>query len=191
MRLFLEKMATVQMGYTFRRRLDFMDKGTTAVVQMKDLSDEDLVDCSNLMRVDMSGVKTHHLIRPGDIVFRSRGQVNTAAILMEDPGPAVVAAPLIRIRVDAQIVLPAYLTWYINQPVAQAFLASRAKGTAQKMISKQALDNLEVRVPSLRRQHAIVDMANLANEEQRLLKAIAERRRNFISARLAQLTEGE
>lgn len=191
MRLILEKMATAQMGYTFRRRLDFMDKGTTAVVQMKDLSDENLVDCSNLMRVDMSGVKTHHLIRPGDIVFRSRGQVNTAAILMEDPGPAVVAAPLIRIRVDAQIVLPAYLTWYINQPVAQAFLSSRAKGTAQKMISKQALDNLEVRVPSLRRQRAIVDVANLANEEQRLSKMIAERRRNFISARLAQLTEGE
>jgi hypothetical protein len=191
MKLLLKKIASLQMGYTFRRRLDFMGKGTTAVVQMKDLSDENIVDCSKLMRVDMADVKTHHLIRPGDIVFRSRGLVNTAAILTEDPGPAVVAAPLIRIRVDARIVLPAYLAWYINQPAAQAFLASRAKGTAQKMISKQALDNLEVRAPSLGCQHAVVEVAHLADKEQRLLKMIAERRRNFISTRLAQLTEGE
>jgi hypothetical protein len=191
MKVILKKITSIQMGYSFRTRLDFINKGLTAVVQMKDLNNDNVVDCTQLMRVDMVNLKEHHLVRPGDIVFRSRGQVNTAAILIEDPGPAVVAAPLIKIRVASQAVLPAYLAWYINQLPAQAFLASRAKGTAQKMISKQALGNLAVSVPTLERQLAIVEVVALASEEQRLLKMIAGRRRNFISTRLMQLAEGE
>jgi hypothetical protein len=190
MRTALNQIASIQMGYSFRSRLDFMNKGRTAVLQMKDLNEENLVDCSELMRIDMGDVQKHHLVRPGDIVFRSRGQMTTAALLTENPGAAVVASPLIRIRVDAQAVLPAYLAWYINQPSAQLFLASRAKGTAQKMIDKQTLEKLEVSVPPLDHQQAILEVAALAEEEQRLLKRIAERRKNFVSTRLLQSVEG-
>jgi restriction endonuclease S subunit len=190
MKASLKIISSIQMGYSFRTRLDFMDKGSTAVIQMKDLSYENCVDCTNLMRVDMGNVKEHHLVRAGDIVFRSRGLVTTAAILTEDPGPAVVAAPLIKIHVNPQSVLPAYLVWYINQPAAQAFFASRAKGTAQKMISKQALASLEVSVPPIEKQHAIVEVAALAIEEQRLLRQIVERRLDYVSRKLMQSVQG-
>jgi restriction endonuclease S subunit len=191
MRALLKSIALIQMGYSFRTRLDFMDIGPTAVIQMKDLSDENFVDCTNLMRVDMGNVKGHHLVKAGDIVFRSRGLVTTAAILAEHPGPAVVAAPLIKIQVDPNSVLPDYLVWYLNQPIAQGFFASRAKGTAQKMISKQALASLEVSLPCIDKQRAIVEAAALANQEQRLLKQIAERRLDYVSKRLMQSAQGE
>ncbi|MDA8137891.1 MAG: restriction endonuclease subunit S [Desulfobacteraceae bacterium] len=187
----LKKIASIQTGYSFRSRLDFLDKGPTAVIQMKDLSDENFVDCAKLMRVDMGRVKEHHLVKVGDIVFRSRGLVTTAAILTEDPGPAVVAAPLIKVCVDKTSVMPAFLVWYLNQPAAQAFFASRAKGTAQKMISKQALASFEVSVPLLEKQQAIVEAAALAEEEQRLLKQIAGRRLEYVSKRLMQSAQGE
>ena len=189
MKLQLEKISSIQMGYTFRTRLDFMDKGVTAVIQMKDLRDDNYVDCQNLARIDMGRVKEHHLVKPGDIVFRSRGLVTTAAILIEDPGTAVVASPLIKIHLDSGVVQPEYLTWYINQPGVQAFLASRAKGTAQKMISKQTLSNLEIDLPSLERQHAIVEVAELARKEQHLLKEIAKRRNIYFSKKLMQAAQ--
>jgi phosphatidylserine/phosphatidylglycerophosphate/cardiolipin synthase-like enzyme len=66
---------------------------------------------------------------------------------MEDPGQAVAAALLLRIRVNQYFLLPAYLAWHINQPYSKAFLRSRAKGTAVKMIIKNALESLEVNVP--------------------------------------------
>lgn len=191
MKLNLKKIASIQMGYSFRTRLDFIDQGQISVVQMKDLNDENRVDCKDLMRVGMNTVKEHHLVRPGDIVFRSRGQVPTAAILIEDPGPAVVAAPLLRIRVDQNVVLPDYLVWYINQPSSQALLLSRAKGTSLKMISKQALESLEVTVPPMEKQRAVAELAALANEEQRLLKKIAYWRSYYISTKLMQLAVGD
>jgi len=191
MKFKLKKIASIQMGYSFRTRLDFMDQGQIAVVQMKDLNDENIVDCKDLMRVGMNTVKEHHLVRPGDIVFRSRGQVTTAAILVENPGPAVVAAPLLRIRVDQNVVLSDYLVWYINQPSSQALLASRAKGTSLKMISKQALESLEVTIPPLEKQRVIAELAVLANEEQRLIKKIAGCRSYYISTKLMRLAVGD
>ncbi len=191
MKFKLKKIASIQMGYSFRTRLDFIDQGQIAVVQMKDLNDENRVDCKDLMRVNINTVKKHHLVRSGDIVFRSRGQVTTAAILIEDPGPAVVAAPLLRIRVDQNVVLPDYLVWYINQPSSQALLTSRAKGTSLKMISKQALESLEVTVPPIEKQRAIAELAALANEEKRLLKKITARRSDYISTKLMQLSVGD
>lgn len=191
MRTELRELARVQMGYSFRTRLELMEPGEIAVLQMRDLTDENRVDCSGLLRIEMEKLKEHHLVKPGDLVFRSRGQVSTSAILTEDPGKAVVAAPLLRIRVNSDSVLPEYLHWFINQPTAQAFLASRAKGTAQKMISKQALESLVVSVPPLERQRTIAELAALAEIEQDLMKQLSGKRRQYISTILMQLAEGE
>ncbi|BBO90748.1 restriction endonuclease subunit S [Desulfosarcina ovata] len=189
MRAKLKEIASIQMGYSFRSRLDFMNKGLTAVIQMKDLTDDNVVDCRDLIQIDMDSLKDRHLARLGDIVFRSRGLVTTAVLLSEDPGQAVIAAPLIKIRVDEKAILPDYLVWYINQPLAQAYFTSRAKGTTQKMISKQTLENVEISVPSLDRQQAIVDIAALADKEQVLLEKIAVRRNHYVLTKLMQFVE--
>jgi len=117
----VKELATVQMGYSFRSRLESVANGNVAVIQMKDLLDDNKVGCDDLIKVDMETVKDHHLARKGDLIFRSRGQVINAAILLDDPERAVVAAPLLRIRVvKPQRLLPEYLNWYINQRDAQA-----------------------------------------------------------------------
>jgi len=178
------------MGYSFRARLESMDSGAVAVIQMKDLTNENRVDCSALVRVDMEKPKEHHPVKPGDLFFRSRGLASTAAILLDDPGIAVVAAPLLRIRVSNHGILPEYLNWFIRQAPAQAFLTSHAKGTAQKMISKEVLEGLEVFVPPLERQKVIVKIASLAEEEQHIVKKLAEKRRQFVSTTLIRLAQG-
>jgi len=187
----LKEIATVQMGYSFRVRLEQLDAGGIAVIQMKDLTDQNRVDCGGLMRIDMEKVKEHHLVRPGDLVFRSRGLVTTSALLVEDPDTAVVAAPLLRIRVTHRNVLPEYLNWSINQWPAQMFLASHARGTVQQMIGKDVLEKLEIAIPPLERQRAIVEMAELAEREQALMKKLAERRHQYLSTTLLQLAQGE
>jgi len=187
----LKEIATVQMGYSFRARLEQLDAGGVAVIQMKDLTDRNRVACQELARVDLPNLKEHHRVQPNDLVFRSRGLSPTSALLTEDPGPAVVAAPLLRIRANHKSVLPEYLNWFIHQPLAQAFFTSRAKGTAQQMISKQALDELEVYLPSLAHQQQIVELTTLAEVEQELLRKLAEKRHHYLSATLMKLTLGE
>lgn len=160
------------------------------MIQMKDLA-ADTVDPRGLVRADMEMPKEHHLVKAGDLVFRSRGVTNTSAILLEDIGAAVVSAPLFRIRVTNSSVLPRYLNWYINQLPAQAFLASHAKGTAQQMISKDAVEDLELFVPSLERQRSILEVAVLAEQEQNLMKMLAEGRKQYLSAKLIEIAQGE
>lgn len=186
------KLAAVQMGYSFRSRLEASENGEVAIIQMKDLRDDNTVSCDGLVKIDLDGVKEHHLVRKGDLIFRSRGQLTTAAILLGDPGKAVVAAPLLRIRVSkTDKVLPEYLSWYISQRDAQIFLTSRADGSSQKMISKQAMEELDVLLPGLEQQKNIVELAWLAAREQRLSHRLADQRERYISRLLMQIARGE
>jgi restriction endonuclease S subunit len=186
----LKDISLIQMGYSFRTRLESMDTGTVSVIQMKDLTDQNRVDKNTLVLVDMETPKAHHLVKPGDLIFRSRGLTTTSAILLDNPGTAVVAAPLLRIRIKDHVILPEYLNWYISQKPAQTFFASQAKGTAQRMISKEALEELEVFVPPLDRQRAIVSLASLAEEEQHIMEKLAEKHRQYVSTTLIRLAQG-
>lgn len=185
----MSKISLIQTGYSFRSGLEYMNRGGIAVIQMKDLAEDHQVDCANLLRIELGNLKAHHLVQPGDLVFRSRGQVSTSAILSTDPGPAIVAAPLLRIRVNQQMILPEYLNWYINQSPAQGFLESRARGSSQKIIGKEALENLEVELPSLEKQRTIAEIAALAEKEHEIMKRLSELGRVHIAKLLIKMAQ--
>jgi restriction endonuclease S subunit len=180
----LKDIASIQMGYSFRSRLQSTVAGSVAVIQMKDLMENNTVDLDNLTIVDIEKFNENHYVKKGDLIFRSRGLSATSAIVTDDPGIAVLSAPLLRIRVNNSIIMPEYLNWFISQLPAQVFLASHARGTTQKMISKEALETLEVIVPPLDKQNAIVALASLAEEEQGIMKKLAIKRKQYISATL-------
>lgn len=171
----LGQVASIRMGYPFRSRLEHDETGATAVVQMKDIDDASLLHLEGAVRVNMPGFNEHHLIRAGDLVFRSRGRNNSVALISEDVGSAVLAAPMLLIR--PFYVLPAYLHWYINLPSIQATLAAQAEGTAVRMISKAALEQLEVAVPPVETQQKIVEIGQLAALEARITAELMGRRK--------------
>ena len=177
--LHIKDIALVQMGVSFRSRIEPEADGTVAVIQMRDLTDDNKLSHRNLITIRMNGL-SDHLVKRKDLIFRSRGQTTTAAIIDTEIGPAVVAAPLLRVRVTSKRVLPEYLCWFVNQASAQAFLHSRATGTAMTMIGKAALDALQVPLPALETQERIVALADLANEEQRLMRELAKKKEKLV-----------
>ena len=187
----IQTIATVKTGYSFRTRIEREAQGTVAVIQMKDLRGDGVVDCGQLVRTEVEGLDKHHCVRRGDIVFRSRGLVNTSAILSEDLGEAVVAAPLLWIRVHEQVVLPEYLNWYLNQREAQAWFSSHAGGSAQLIIRKQVVDELELPLPDMSSQLRIVELDALARRESVLLRELASRKEKQMSAVLMRIVRGE
>jgi restriction endonuclease S subunit len=192
MKIKIKHLSTVQMGYSFRGRLEIEQKGNISVVQMKDLIKDNTVSCANIVKIEMeqSKLKKHHLIKKGDLVFRSRGQITTSAILLKDLGKAVVAAPLLKIRIKKnKLILPEYLNWYINQEDAQRFLTKRSKRTGQKMISKKAIEDLEVNLPDIQMQQHIIELAKLSHLETVLMNKISKKRNQYISKVLMDLTK--
>lgn len=181
------ELAEVQMGYPFRSRLEHDPQGDVAVIQMKDIDDANLLHAEEAIRVALPKSKTHHLLRAGDLMFRSRGRSNGAAQVLEGIGPAVLAAPMLLIR--PRKLLPAYLCWYLNTPATQSKLAALAAGTSVQMISAEALKTLEVPLPSPSMQQRIAEAATLAEQEQSLLARIAALRQRLTTHMLMQLAQ--
>lgn len=177
----LKKIASVQMGYSFRTRLEPNNAGNVAVIQMKDLTDDNSVDRQNITFIELNDLKDHHRVEQNDLVLRSRGQTNTAALVNVQLGSSVVAAPLLRIRIKRNSVLPAYLCWFINQPSSQAFIQSKATGTAVRMVGKSVIDELDVVIPSVEVQQRIVMLEKLSSQEQRLMSELSVKKRQLMS----------
>ena len=177
----LKDIARVQMGLSFRSRIEPEADGTIAVIQMRDLTEDNKLSQRKLITVKMNGLNGRHLVKRNDLIFRSRGQTTTAAIVDTEIGSAIVAAPLLRIRVTSKRVLPEYLCWFVNQASAQAFLHSRATGTAMTVIGKSALGALQVPLPDLATQERIVALADLSNQEQRLMRELAAKKEKLVN----------
>lgn len=181
----LDSLAEVQMGYPFRSRVEHDPRGNVSVIQMKDIDDDAQLQPSQTIKVCLPKGKNHHLLRVGDLLFRSRGLSYGAALVPEGIGEAVLAAPMLLIRPHAAV--PEYLHWYLNAPATKALLATLAEGTSVRMISTEALKTLEVPLPPAAAQRCIAQTAALAGQEQALLSRIAALRQTMSNHLLMKL----
>lgn len=175
----LGDLAEVQMGYPFRSRLEHDAEGDVSVIQMKDIDDANLLHAEHAIRVNLPRGKARHLLRAGDLLFRSRGRSNGAARVRDGLGSAVLAAPMLLVRPHG--VSPEFLCWYLNAPATQAQLAAMSEGTSVRMISAEALKALDVPLPAPATQQRIAQAAALAEQEHRLLTQISSLRHRLTS----------
>ncbi|MCY1239220.1 hypothetical protein D9M72_520030 [compost metagenome] len=178
------------MGYSFRSRLEPLPTGDVAVIQMKDIDEADLLHPEGLTRIAMPELRERHFVAPGDLLFRSRGGTNSAALVAAPLGRTVLAAPMMLIRPEAQDIMPAYLQWFINLTATQSLLASQAAGTAVKMIGKAVIEELAVAVPPLEVQQRIIKIGQLAAAEARLSAMLLDRRKALTDRLLMQAAQG-
>ena len=70
------------------------------VVSMRDLTGDSLVDVRKAHQMRVSYNAETQQLRRDDLVFSSRGWLMRAALMEEDADDVVVAAPLMRVRVE-------------------------------------------------------------------------------------------
>jgi len=183
----LADACTIHTGYTARGRLEPTAAGGVLAIQLRDISPEGLVDPEQLTRVQLDGLADRYFVRTGDVVFRSRGERNTASALDERlQEPALAVLPLMVLRPKRDVVTPEYLAWAINQPPAQRHFDGAARGTNIRMIPRSSLDDLELDVPDLATQKKIVAIDILAERERELSLVAAESRRKLTSLILVE-----
>lgn len=178
---------TIHTGYTARGRLEPAAAGGVLAIQLRNISPEGIVDPERLTRVQLNGLADRYFVRTGDVVFRSRGERNTASALDERlQEPALAVLPLMVLRPKRDVVTPEYLAWAINQPPAQRHFDSAARGTNIRMIPRSSLDDLELDVPDIETQGKIVVVDALAERERELAQLAAATRRKMISLLLVE-----
>jgi len=175
-------LCSIHSGYTARGRLDPVAEGGTPAIQLRDVGTDGEAPGPAFQRYDLGDLSDRYFVRGGEVVFRSRGEPNTATAVggaLEEP--AAVIVPLVIMRPDQGRVLPEYLAWAINQPDAQRRLGAEAQGTGLRMIPMAALERLEIAVPDLQTQRRIVDLNSLVRREGHLLRELATRREQLVS----------
>lgn len=195
----LRELTEIRIGYQHRDKAEPISPvslGTHKIVQIRDLDlrgahrAEALergellpsVRVSDLQRATPSGDAERYVVRERDVLFLSRGQ-RTLAAALPAVGPATIAAYYFYIlRPDGNRVLPEYLAWFVNQPLAQAYLNSHLRGSHMKMLPKAFLEDLEIVVPALAVQRRIVELEKLRQREEHLVCSVLEARRKLLSA---------
>lgn len=183
----LADACTIHTGYTARGRLEPAAAGGVLAIQLRDISPEGFVDPERLARVQLDGLADRYFVRAGDVVFRSRGEWNTACALDERlQEPALAVLPLMVLRPKVHIVRPEYLAWAINQPPAQRHFDITARGTNIRMIPRSSLDDLEIDVPDIETQEKIIAVDALADRERELSQLAAQTRRKMMGLILVE-----
>ena len=177
----LRDICDIQIGYTVRRRMRKAQDGTLTI-QLRDVPPNGSVDPAGLTRLHVEAVPEKYLVGPGDVLFRSRSDSNTAAVVDNRfQEPALAMLPLFILRPDRDVVLPDYVAWAINQPRAQRHFDRFARGTNMRMIPRAAFADLEVTLPGLNVQRSVVALDALARRERYLSIRAAEERRRLYS----------
>lgn len=109
-----------------------------------------------------------HILHPGDVLFAAKGSKNFATVFEAHNPPSVASTSFFVLKnIDANV-YSEYLAWFLNSPSTQTILKSKAKGTAIPSITKQALEELMLPLPTLEQQKTIVKIAKLQSKASEL-----------------------
>ena len=173
MKIALKNLASIQTGIYEKPNLT----GEVVYLQAKNFNEDGRLYFDVPPSLNINNKVQKNLLVDGDVLFNARGVKNFAIKYNAWMGVAVASSTFMVVRIKSSYwdkILPEYLIWYINLPQIQAYFKSAATGTSLPSISKSVLEDLEVPVPSIEIQDAIVSSHQLRRQEKQITARIEE-----------------
>lgn len=180
MRSLIKNIANIQTG------LYAKPSGTGELVYLQSKHFDESGKLHSILHLDLpkEGISEKHLLKEGDILFAAKGTKNFAAVFEYHNEPSVASTSFFVIRPSDQNVLPQYLAWFLNNHTTQTLIKGQAIGTSIPSISKQVLENLEINIPNIETQKAILQITQLRNMEKALKQNIETLREKQIQQQI-------
>jgi restriction endonuclease S subunit len=188
----LNQIADIRNGYQFRGKVEALDLGddphaeerfgAVRVIQIKDIDDYRRLNPNELAFVALDRDIDKYEAREGDVLFLARGHRLFATAITAPLHNTVATGYFFILRPATPQLEAPYLAWYINQAPFQTVLRTFMKGTQQPLVSRKDIEHLEVEIPPLEVQRAIVALEDLRVEEQRLMSTLQEKRNQLVQA---------
>lgn len=125
-----------------------------------------------------------HYLMETDVLFAAKGTKNFATVYENQNGLTVASTSFFILRLKDKKILPHYLAWLLNSQAIQTLLKGQAIGTAIPSISKQVLGNLEISIPRIETQKAILQITQLRKKEKFLKQQIEDLREKQIQQQI-------
>ena len=123
-------------------------------------------------------IKSDYLTKKNDILVRLR-EPNIAIYIDEDTTDLLISSLVAVIRVESAKVESRFLTYYLNSKIVKKALKAHITGTAINMIKTKELEDLRIKLPSLKEQKKIVEFLDLANKEIDLLEELKNQKEKY------------
>lgn len=180
----LSDVANIVLGLLFRVKPSYVRDGGMPVIQLKDISWQGRIDWAGLSRVQVGSVNPRFLLKEGDILVKTKGDRHNAVVMPKIENSLIFTSQLVMLRVKKpEMLSPAYLAWYINEP-AQPYITQVSAGTKIQNLSVNGLSKLPIEVPPIDVQRKIVRLLELQRTEKELVHGILDRREKIIRSLL-------
>jgi restriction endonuclease S subunit len=174
----LSDISALFTGLTIRNRSEISDAGPVRLVQPRSIVAGPRIDLANTDTIEDRVQTGRQRLIDGDLVLRTRGSRFEAARFVSDGVPTVASAPLIVLRPSPERVSPEYLQWLLNEsPEVRRAMGHSMRGSTVQALNIEDLSKIEVPLPSLERQQAIVEAARLARRAAEIEQRLSELRR--------------
>ena len=161
-----------------------ISKGDIVYLQAKHFDENGMLRISLHPDLKADNITDKHLPKSGDVLFAAKGSKNFAAVFENHNEPAVASTSFFVLRLHQKNILPEYLVWFLNHPSTQKILKGKAIGTSIASISKSVLEDLEIHIPSIETQKAVLKITTLRNTEKNLLRKIDSLRERKIQQQI-------
>ncbi len=184
----LRDISDIHSGYIARGKIESLAAGSHYLVQAKNVSCDHLTcDTAGLIRFNPNLSRNDQLLEKDDLLFMARGAHNSTIRLGRIPKPALAAACFFVVRISSPVVLPGYLSWYLNQaPVKHYLFQNSGRSVHMPVVRRAVLESTQIPLPPVELQLQIADMNALMFKEMNLLQQLGKKRRELITAACLQ-----
>lgn len=153
-------------GFSFRGKIKHIHNGGVRVIQLKDFENDYTSIGNDCVLIESEKIKSKYYLEDGDVLFISKGTNNFATTFRStDKLPTIASSALFVLKVNRNLALPEFITWFINQSKVQNYFKTNESGTYTTSISKSTLEETPIALPPLEIQNIVATIANLHNRE--------------------------
>lgn len=145
------------------------DNGKYVYIRMNNITYEGALDLSDIKRIDVADSEIeNYIVRYGDVLFNrtnSRDLVGKTCVF-DRKNPMIIAGYIIRLRMNG-LVLPEYLSLFMNTRYAKKLLFSMAKGAVgQANINAKELQDISIIIPPIDEQREFLTLVRQTDKSQ-------------------------
>jgi len=167
-------IAEVRPGLSTGERLEHKDGATWQVILSRHLVPGQPYRFTDADRftIDPERDAARYRVHVGDVLFMSRGTRNVASWIKSIPEDSVAPVSFYILR-PGPAVEPGYLTWWLNQPVAQRTIADICTGAGTPIVQRKSFAELQLPLPTLAEQRIIAQLGQAMTQERVVLEQLA------------------
>ncbi len=117
---------------------------------------------------------SRYLVRPGDIVYSRRGDVEKRSLIREHEAGWLCGTGCLRVRFGGSDVDPSYASYYLGHPQVRAWITQHAHGATMPNLNTEILSETPFIVPPLEDQRRIAGILGALDDKIELNRRLSQ-----------------